>query len=564
MYLYWTKNQTGRKYYCLGENKRINGKSVRVKEIYIGTADKLYELIYSKKDLDKISAYEYGLTIALLQTIREFGLYKILREVLPLKIRGVPASIVVIIILLNKIINPKTKNSLNQWYKTSVLYKMLPIKPDKLSSQFFFHCLRELDQKRVGRIEYRMAKNIKKIENTDSILCDMTEIETYIQEHENNKLPQRGRTKTKTGRRLVNLALLITRESSIPLFHIPYPGNINAVTEFADVVKVLEKRYALLTGYGKKRLTILIDKGNNSELNINGLEDAGYYFVGRLKPSSYPELLSKPLSEFKDKYKGKQKIKSFSTFKEVYSRKRKLVIKFDKKSYDKSYEEFMDLIERREQEIRCFENTVNYKLKYRGNQGKVYWRKKENVENAIKRILNKNPTKSLFSYKLKQSKTKIDIKVGINQEEYNKRKNLIGKYILFTNRTRWDHNKIIKAFLDQYLIEEQYKTLKGNRIKIQPLNHWTDDSIRADIFLSVLSLQIMNLFLKRIKEKLGDMSNNDILDTLERIKVSYYRLKGNEHEFDLLNEMEENEKLLYDKLNLNDRNSFSYVKRVFT
>jgi len=355
MYLYWIKNQTGKKYYCLGENKKINGKSVRVKEIYLGTAERIYELLNSKKDLERIKTYEYGLTISLLQAIRESGLYKILKEVLSFNIRGIPASIAVVIILLNKIIDPKSKNSLHKWYRTSIICKLLPINPDTLSSQFFFDSLRELTQKRIGRIESRMAKQVKQVENLDSILCDMTHIETYIQEHKGNKLPQRGRTRTKTGRRIVNLVLLITRESSILLFHIPYAGNVNTVTEFANIVKLLEKKYTFLTGHGKKRLTIMIDKGNNSEMNINGLEDAGYYFVGRLKPSSYPELLSKPLGEFKDKYEGKQNIKSYSVYKEVYGRKRKLIVKFSKGSYDKSYQEFMDLIERRIQEILCLQ-----------------------------------------------------------------------------------------------------------------------------------------------------------------------------------------------------------------
>ncbi len=561
MYLFWTKNQTGKKYFCLGENKKINGKSIRVKQIYLGTADKIYELMHSKKDLEKISTYEYGLTIALLQAIREFGLYKILKEVLPFKIRGIPASIAVIIILLNKIIDPKSKNSLHSWYKNSVICKLLPIDASKLSSQFFFDCLRELNQKRIHRIEYRMAKNVKKIEKFDSILCDMTHIETYIREHEGNELPKRGRTRIKTGRRLVNLALMITRENSIPLFHISYPGNVNDVTEFAEVVNILEKRYSFLTGNGKKSITIMIDKGNNSESNINGLEDAGYFFVGRLKPSAYEDLLAKPLSEFKDKYKGKQNVISYSIFKEVYERKRKFIVKFDKESYDKSYEEFIELIERRKGEIRDFQNDVNYKLKYGTNNSKSYWNKKEHVKKAIERILNKNPTKGLFSYDLSHTKDKIDIEVKINKNDYDKRINLIGKYILFTNRKNWDHNKIIKAFVDQYLIEDQYKTLKGDRIKIEPLNHWTDDSIRADIFLSVLSLQIMNLFLMKVRKKGIDLSNNEILDTLERIKVSYYKLKGSTQDFDIINEMEDNEKLLYEKLKLKDRNTFSYIKR---
>lgn len=560
MYLYWKKNQTGKKYYCLGENKKIGGKSVRIKEIYLGTADKLYELLHSKRDLEKISSYEYGLTVALLQAIREFGLYKILKEVLPFKIRGVPASVGVMIILLNKIICPKSKNALNQWYRNSVISKILPIDVNKLSSQFFFDCLRELNQKRIKKIEYRLAKNVKSIEKLDSILCDMTKIETYINEHEGNILVQRGRG----GRRSVNIALMITRENSIPLFHISYPGNVCDVTEFADVVKILEKKYNFLTGYGKKRITIMIDKGNNSESNINGLEKAGYYFIGRLRPSAYENLLAKPLKDFKDVYEENKEIRSYSTFADIYGAKRKLVVKFDKRSFDKAYEEFMDLIERRKEEVRILENYIAYKLSHDKSRRK-HWNNKQNVMNAIERILNKEPTKNLFNYKLIHDKNKIKVEVDVNEEEYKKRINLIGKYIIFTNRKNWDHNKIIKAFLDQYLIENQYKTLKGDRIKICPLNHWTDESIIADIFLSILSLQLMNLLLMKIKKrKKINFSDIEILDNLEQIKVSYYKLKGSVYDFDMINEMEEKQKLLYDKLNLKDKNTFSYVKRAFS
>ncbi len=559
MYLFWKTNQTGKKYYCLGENKKIDGKSVRIKEIYLGTADKLYELIYSKSDLEKINTYEYGLTTALLQSIRETGLYKILNEILPFKIRGVPASIVIIIILLNKIINPKSKNSINQWYTHSVICKILPINHGKLSGQFFFDCLQKLDQKIIHKIESKMAKMVKKVENLDSILCDMTKIETYIQEHEGNILPMRGRT----GRRSINVALMITRDNSIPLFHISYPGNVNDVTEFAEVVKILEKKYNLLSGYGKKKITIMIDKGNNNEKNINGLEDAGYYFVGRLRPSSYEDLLSVPLSKFKDKYEGKQDVISYSIFKEIYGRIRKVVIKFDKKSFDKSYAEFMDLIERRKTSIKKLESKTNYALQYGTKKSKSYWSKEENLHKAVKTILTKEPTSNLFTYVLNHKKDRVFVNININQEEYDKRINLIGKYVLFTNRKKWDHNKIIKAFYDQYLIEHQYKTLKGERIKIKPLNHWTDNSIRADIFLSILSLQIMNLFLTKVRTNKIPLSNNQILDSLEQIKISYYKLKGNKHDFDLINDMNKEENLLYSKLDLKNKNTFSYIKKAF-
>jgi len=561
MFVYKKKNQTGKYYYYLGENKSVKGVTVRAKEIYLGTADNIFQKINSKFDLEKINTYEYGLTVSLLQQIRESGLYRALNDALPFNVRGVPASIAVIIILINKIIDPQTKNSINKWYNQSVLNKLIPIESSKLTSQFFFDCIRELNQKRIQKIEQKMAKNVKIIEEMDSILCDMTHIETYIQEHEGNILPQRGRTRTKTGRRIVNLALMITRENSIPLFHLPYPGNINDYTEFAEVVRILEKKYSFLTGNGKKKVTIMIDKGNNTEENINGLEDAKYYFVGRLRPSNFPELINKPIREFKDKYN--KDTCSYSIFKDVYGRKRKIVVKFSKKSFDKSYGEFMDLIERRRNQIKSLENNINFKLKHGKNNSKLFWQKKENVESAIERILNKKPTKNLFIYILAHNNLKIDIKIKINQNEYDGRINLIGKYILFTNRKKWSSSKIIKAFLDQYLIEDQYKTLKSDRIKLSPLNHWTDDSIRADIFLSVLSLQLMNLFLMKVKNKGIDFSNNKILETLEQIKVSYYKLKNSEYEIDILNETDEDKRLLLNKLNLQNKNTFSYLKRAF-
>ena len=68
----------------------------------------------------------------------------------------------------------------------------------------------------------------------------------------------------------------------------------------------------------------------------------------------------------------------------------------------------------------------------------------------------------------------------------------------------------------------------------------------------------------KYKKKGIELSNNEILNTLERIKVSDYRLKDSDHDFDLINEMEEDERLLYEKLSLKDKNTFSYVKRAFS
>jgi len=111
MFIYKKKNQTGKYYYYLGENKSVKGVTVRAKEIYLGTADNILQRINSKLDLEKINTYEYGLTVSLLQQIRESGLYQTLNDILPFNVRGVPASIAVIIILIN--------NKYHYHYKTN-------------------------------------------------------------------------------------------------------------------------------------------------------------------------------------------------------------------------------------------------------------------------------------------------------------------------------------------------------------------------------------------------------------------------------------------------------------
>ena len=109
MFIYKKKNQTGKSYYYLGENKSIKGVTVRAKEIYLGTADNILQRINSKLYLEKINTYEYGLTVSLLQQIRESGLYQTLNDILPFNVRGVPASIAVIIIVIKSSNHNKLK-----------------------------------------------------------------------------------------------------------------------------------------------------------------------------------------------------------------------------------------------------------------------------------------------------------------------------------------------------------------------------------------------------------------------------------------------------------------------
>lgn len=551
------KNQTGRSYHYLRRNKCIDGKSVRDKEIYLGTADRIYELINQIKEIKGSKTYEFGLSVACIKIMHQTGILKILKKNLDYKIRGIPCWVLALLIILNKIIEPKSKRALSKWYRKSVVSKIMLIDPGKLISQIFFDSLRSTNEKKIRNVELKIARQIKKLVSFDSLLCDFTNIDTYIHTHENNTLPQRGKSKSGKKRiRIVNLGLIVTRQYSIPVLHRTYPGNINDVTEFSNVLRDLEKKKSLFMPNPKHKVTLMFDKGNNSPENINDLDDMGYFFVGRLKPTSYPKLLDVPLTRFKHVYKYNNRVLSYSKRMKVYGRERVVVVTLDLDTYKAELDELHELIERRKDEVMSTQNHINTRYKKKNS---CYWDDENKIKNKIEKILNKKPTEGLFKYSFKKQNRQIKIDVKLNKEKYNSIKNILGKYIIFSNRN-WNQDQIIKAYRDQYKIEFEYRTIKGNRIKIKPFNHWTDDSIKADNFFSVIALQVMNLLVKDVKKKGISLSKDEILDELQNISMNYYTYKDDK-EFNILNDFDtKEEELIFRKLNLKKVNVAALLK----
>ena len=50
---------------------------------------------------------------------------------------------------------------------------------------------------------------------------------------------------------------------------------------------------------GAEEITIVFDKGNNSQDNLDAVEGSPYHFVGSLVPMQHPELLKIPADRFR-------------------------------------------------------------------------------------------------------------------------------------------------------------------------------------------------------------------------------------------------------------------------
>ncbi len=85
-----------------------------------------------------------------------------------------------------------------------------------------------LNEEAIERIEKELSSRIIELYdlNTECLLYDITNFYTFIQEHEGNELPKKGKSKAKRfDLNQINLALLVTKEDGIPLMHQTYEGN---------------------------------------------------------------------------------------------------------------------------------------------------------------------------------------------------------------------------------------------------------------------------------------------------------------------------------------------------
>jgi transposase len=101
---------------------------------------------------------------------------------------------------------------------------------------------------------------------------------TYIDTNSSSQLAKREHSKEKRNDlKIIGLSLIVYPEQNIPLFYEVYPGNRADAEQFKQIISKLKKRYKTITGKTAD-ITLVFDRGNNSEKNIELLSQDGISF----------------------------------------------------------------------------------------------------------------------------------------------------------------------------------------------------------------------------------------------------------------------------------------------
>jgi len=518
------KNHT---YYYYVESKRINGKPKLVNQKYLGNAEKLLELVhFSENPLGGQVLYsdeaEFGAVALVYDIADRLGIARIIDSILPKRNQGASVGAYILTAAVNRATDPSPKSGFPEWYAGTCLPFITGHKPSMFTSQNFWNntCIAA---DKIDRIEEAIIKKVVGNYQIDTthIIYDATNFFTYIDTKQESKLAKRGHNKEKRDDlRIVGLALMVSPEFSIPLLHDTYPGNMSDAKEFAVMMERLKLRYDAITNTPSD-ITVVFDRGNNSESNLDILESGDFklHYVGGLKKNQAKELFDVDRSEYvplcSPSLQGQSAYRSEM---EVFGRKSTVVIVYNPE-LEKGQMQGI-LINREKAEAKLL--ALQDRLVRRAN-GEITKGKKPttlSITETVEKILSVEYMRDIFSYELTESDGRHYLAYGVSEESLERlRVEQLGKTALFTDRSDFTSEQIVIAYRSAWHVEAAFKQLKNpEHMAMRPFFHWTDEKIRVHIFTCVLAYRLCSLLIKELYDAGISVSINRLMDEMSGLK----------------------------------------------
>lgn len=526
----------GKIYLYLQETARIDGKSKRIWQKYLGSEDKIKG--DTKINIDSKSTIEtkdFGLPKALLDVAIELNLIEIINNCTSKRNQGNSIGQYVLYAALNRCIKPKSKSQLQYWLENSIYSSYYSSNKTYFDAKAYSNHFDYLTPSVIKEIESHLQDQMIERFNIkmDSIFYDPTNFYTYINPSETQLLPKHGHSKeNRFTLNLIGLALFCTNDGGIPLFHDIYPGNIQDASLFRTQLPIFLNRLHELN-IDPSSLTLVFDKGNLSDEAFQEIDNANLYFIASVRPSTQKSLNSLTSNEFDMKILPNQKkVGILEIKKEIYGKQRRLIVVFNPKRCEWQKNNLVKKLEKKISEIKIFfKNRLNIKK----------WQKVEAVKAKIEAIIKTKAHFQWITYDVHENEGKISYSVQLNQDALNRHLKTLGKSYLLSNHPKYTPYEILWLFRQQFTVENAFKYMKGpNLIPVRPIYHRNDSSIRGHLFSCVIGLLLSLLLLRKINQKYPDISLGNMFEYLSEIKISEIKFENSNKILQHFNKMSQN------------------------
>ena len=523
------KVSRGHKYWYIVESRRVNGKPRPIVLAYLGKAEDLLRRLQGLTSGLSIKSYSHGAVAALLSIAQRLNIpaeinlhVKSSRAYMaekPLR-NGLTVGMTLLLGAVGRVCGQTSKRGWWSWAKTTSCEYLLRSSLSAIDSQHFWDLMDALPAEAIPLIESVVLKRVLDLYNiqTDTLFFDTTNFFTYIATtNKRCTIAQRGKNKQhRYDLRQVGLALVVSREDQIPLFHLTYQGNFNDATVFKSVIDKIKARMVELH-LDMQRHCMVFDRGNNSKANLLLVKDAGLHYVGALSPSHHAALVQDALEHMDTSVTiSEREFRVFRDRRDIWGEERTVVVFVSDKLREGQIRGLLLEIDKVEKNLKNLQESLKNPHAYHFS----------NVAEALKRALAELHTanaRQVFSVSVAAcAEGGWTLTYTRNADAIDEIQEEMGLRIIMTDRHDWDSAAIIQAYHGQSLIEGAFRNVKNPyHLAIRPQYHWTDQKIEVHYFICVMGYLLAAIVRREVVKKTqftGSMDN--LLDLLNNIRLA--------------------------------------------
>ena len=447
-----------------------------------------------------LSARDFGHIYAVCETWNRLGLSPVLDRLGISGEASFPASNLVRLMVVNRVCDPCSKLALLEWLDGVHFPGYEEDRPS------YHHLLRAMDRLLAikEQVEPAIAEKFLSLfdRQVDLVFYDITS--TYFEGDRSigeNDIRRYGYSRDgRFDRRQITIGLVMTRDG-IPLCHHVFPGNTVDKTTVAEVVRDIKSRFDLGS------VIFVGDRGMLSDESLETIlkEELGFIVAHPLRRS---QIAAAVITELGPRFDRTSEAEQFLCDERTSVR---FVLAYSPKIAREVGEERRTRLSRAD----AFVADCLHKLTNPSGRGRKAT--SQGTYDRIRDYLRDRHLLALYEVDLIDGK----VVVRANKKARAWEDMIEGMLLLETTDMALPPEEVVRRYKELAEIERGWRALKSS-LMLRPLYHWTEERIKAHVFICVLALQIERLMRRRLQS----VSVSKAIDRLRRIKAGELRLGG--------------------------------------
>ena len=514
------KVKKGRPYYYAVQSKRVDGKPKIVWQKYLGTVDRIIQRASDAKPPKPKQAviFHAGGVAALLRIAQRLGLVELINDVLAKRNQGPSVGHYIVLAALNRALAPLSKARIGGWYEESVLRRLWGFDKSAFSSQRFWDHMDRIDEEDIDAIQDRVLAQVQANFKIDArlLLYDTTNFFTFLATtNDRCALAKRGRGKQKRhDLRQIGLALLVSGEFQIPLFHRVYEGNITDVGLFPKMTGQLIERYEKIAGT-QPEATLVFDKGNVTDDAMEDLIVSPVHFVAALAAGRCADLLATPLDRLKP-VAGVPGTQACLIETDHWATTCRAAIVYTESFFTQQLHGVTASLVKCQSKLSDLTKSLERWRKGKGRKRPTL----AGVRKSVARILSPQFMKELIVVTIEPAANTPRLTYSVDHAALDRlTRERLGRTVIVTNHRDWDATRIVHSYRGLASVEEAFKNMKNvDYLRWRPSHHWTDGKLRVHTLYCVLGLLLSSLARQQAAGAGIDLTLPGLLEELTKIR----------------------------------------------